>query len=319
MQWKTRITEQLGIEYPIISGALLMLGRVELAAAVSEAGGLGMITAWGFKTPERLRAEIRKCRSLTSKPFAVNLSPCVDPVLGPLREVAIEERVAMIETAGYRAEDHGKRIKESGILWYHKVQTVRHALAAERAGADAVCIMGLEGAGLKSPNMLTTFVSIPLAARALKIPVIAAGGIGDSRTFLGALALGAEGVMMGTAFCAVKECPLSERRKQALVDADPYDPKWRDPILSTPTMEELQNMVKAQGSGTDEINKVTGKAEARGIPTDAGIDTASLAIAFIDRVPTAKELIDSIIQGAEDILVSKGIGGFRARPDPARK
>lgn len=312
MKWKTRITEQLGIEYPIIQGALAMIGKAELAAAVSNSGGLGMITAWTLKTPEKLRAEIQKCRSLTDKPFAVNLSPTVDPALVPLREVAIEERVPVIETAGYRSEDHGKRIKEAGLLWYHKVQSVKHALAAERAGADAVCIMGLEGAGLKSPNMLTTFVSIPLAARVLKVPVIAAGGIGDSRTFLGALALGAEAVLLGTVFCIVKECPLSERRKQVLVEADPYDPKWRDPILHTPTPEELQNLMAAQG--TSEIMQAAGKAERAGVPKEAGLDTVSLAIGFIDEVPTTKQLIDKMIGGAEEILSNEGIGGWTAKP-----
>lgn len=314
MKWKTRITDMLGIEYPIIEGALAMIGRAELAAAVSNAGGLGMITAWTLKTPEKLRAEIRKCRGLTDRPFAVNLSPTVDPALVPMREVAIEERVAVIETAGYRAEDHGKRIKEAGLLWFHKVQSVKHALSAERAGADAVCIMGLEGAGLKSPNMLTTFVSIPLAAHALKIPVIGAGGIGDARTFLGALALGADAVLLGTAFCAVKECPLAERRKQVLVDADPYDPAWRDPILHTPTPEDLQALVSAESR--EAMMQAAAKAERAGIPKESGLDTVSLAIGFIDEIPTAKDLIDGIIGEAESILGERGIGGWKLAPGP---
>ncbi len=312
MKWKTRVTDLLGIKYPIIEGALAMIGRAELAAAVSEAGGLGMITAWTLKTPERLRAEIEKCRSLTDKPFAVNLSPAVDPALIPMREVAIEERVPVIETAGYRAEDHGKRIKEAGLIWIHKVQSVKHALSAEKSGADAVCIMGLEGAGLKSPTMLTTFVSVAMAARELKIPVIAAGGIGNARTFLGALALGAEAVLMGTAFCAVRECSITERHKAVLVKADPYDPKWRDPILHTPTAEELQALMQAEG--TKAIMQAAGKAERAGIPKDAGIETASLAIAFVDSMPTAREFIDRIIGEAEQILITKGIGGWKLAP-----
>ncbi len=194
-------------------------------------------------------------------------------------------------------------------MWFHKVQSVKHALSAERAGADAVCIMGLEGAGLKSPNMLTTFVSVPLAAQALSIPVIAAGGIGDSRTFLAALALGAEAVMMGTAFCAVSECPVAKSRKEVLVQADPYDPQWRDPILHTPTAEELQALMQAEG--TTEIMKAAGKAERAGIPKEAGIETASLAIGFIDGLPTARELIDRIIGEAEQILATRGIGGWK--------
>jgi len=312
MEWNTRITSQLNIKYPIIQGALAMIGRAELAAAVSEAGGLGMITAWTLKTPDRLRKEIHKLREITDKPFAVNLSPTVDPALVPMREVAIEEKVPVIETAGYRAEEHGKRIKEAGLLWFHKVQSVKHALSAEKAGADAVCIMGLEGAGLKSPNMLTTFVSIPLAAQALSIPVIAAGGIGSARTFLAALALGAEAVLMGTVFCAVKECPIPDKRKQVLVDADPYDPKWRDPILHTPTPEELQGLLQAQG--TKEIMKAAGKAERAGIPKEAGIETASLAIGFVNDIPTTKELIAGIVNEAEEILTFEGIVGKKLNP-----
>ncbi|MFO8101053.1 MAG: nitronate monooxygenase [Dehalococcoidia bacterium] len=312
MKWDTRLTQMLDIEYPVIQGALAVIGRAELAAAVSEAGGLGMITAWTLKTPERLHSEIEKCRSLTNKPFAVNLSPTVDPALIPLREAAIEEKVPVIETAGYQAEDHGKRIKEAGLLWFHKVQSVKHALSAQKHGADAVCIMGLEGAGLKSPNMLTTFVSIAMAARQLSIPVIAAGGIGNGRTFLGALALGAEAVLMGTIFCAVRECPLSDSHKEVLVKADPYDPQWRDPILHTPTQEELQALMQAEG--TKEIMQAAGKAESAGIPKEAGINTASLAIGFVDGMPTAKELIDGIISGAEQILTTQGIGGWKLAP-----
>ncbi len=312
MEWKTRITEQLGIQYPIIQGALAMIGRAKLAAAVSEAGGLGMITAWTLKTPEKLRDEIRLLRTMTDKPFAVNLSPTVDPALGPMREVAIEEQVPVIETAGYQSTEHGKRIKEAGLIWIHKVQSVKHALSAERNGADAVCIMGIEGAGLKSPVMLTTFVSVAMAARELTIPVIAAGGIGNARTFLGALALGAEAVLMGTLFCAVKECPIAERRKQVLVEADPYDPKWRDPIMHTPTPEELQNLMNAEG--TRAIMQAAGKAERAGIPKEAGIEAASLAIGFIDDVPTAKDLIDRIISEAEQILTTQGIGGWKLVP-----
>ncbi len=312
MKWKTRITDLLGIEYPIIQGALAMIGRAELAAAVSEAGGLGMITAWTLRTPEKLRTEIQKCQSLTSKPFAVNLSPAVDPLLIPMREVAIEEGVAVIETAGYQAVDHGKRIKEAGLLWFHKVQTVKHALSAEKSGADAVCIMGLEGAGLKSPIMLTTLVSVALAKRELSIPIIAAGGIGDARTFLGALALGADAVLMGTVFCSTKECPVSERRQKVLVEADPYDPVWRDPILHTPTPEELQALLNAEG--TKAIMQAAGKAERAGLPKEAGLEAVSLAIGFIDAIPTTRELIDTIINNAEDILTNEGIGGWILSP-----
>jgi len=291
---------------------MAMIGKAELAAAVSEAGGLGMITAWTLRTPDRLRQEIRKARSMTDKPFAVNLSPAMDPDLDPMREAAIEERIPVIETAGSRAAHHGERVKKAGLIWIHKVQTVQHAVAAERDGADAVCVMGLEGAGLKSPLILPTLVTVPLVVRQVKVPVIAAGGIGDARSFLAALAMGAEAAQLGTVFCAVTECPLAEHHKQAIVEADPYDPKWRGPILATPKAEDIQRLREA--SDSKEIAKATAKAESTGIPGEAGTGALSLSIGFIDRVLTTKELIDGIIGGAEEILTSGGIGGWRLVP-----
>ena len=309
MEWETRITELLGIRYPIMEGALAIIGRAELAAAVSEAGGLGTVTAWTLGTPENVRQEIRRTRALTDKPFAVNLSPAMDPSLDAIREVVIDERVPVIETAGAPAGHHGRRIKEAGLIWIHKAQTVKHALAAEGDGADAVCIMGLEGAGLKSPMIIPTLVSVPMAAGRLRIPVIAAGGIGDARTFLAALALGAEAVQLGTVFCAVKECPLPEDNKQVLVEADPFDPRWRDPILSTPAAEEIRNLSEA--GSTRSIAQAAAKAENTGIPKEAGTGALSLAIGFVEGVVSAGELIDKIIREAEEILTTGGIGGFK--------
>lgn len=312
MKWNTRITELYNIKVPIIQGALARIGTADLAAAVSEAGALGMITAWTLKTPEKLRNEIRCLRERTEKPFAVNLSPTMDPGLLEMLDVCIQERVPVIETAGSRATVYGERIKEAGLLWMHKVQTVRHARTAERDGADAVCIMGVEGAGLKNPTALTTLVSIALAAKSIKTPIVAAGGIGDARTFLGALALGAEAVLMGSVFCAVKECPLSEKRKQALVEADPYDPVWRDPVLTTPRSEDLQKLLAAEG--TKEILKAAKKAEDFGTPKAAGTGTISLAVGFIEQELTARELINGIVGEAEQILVTNGVGGWKLVP-----
>jgi isopentenyl diphosphate isomerase/L-lactate dehydrogenase-like FMN-dependent dehydrogenase len=173
--------------------------------------------------------------------------------------------------------------------------------------------MGLEGAGLKNPTMLTTLVSVALAVKTVKIPVIAAGGIGDARTFLGALALGAEAVLMGSIFCAVEECPLGERHKQALVEADPYDPRWRDPILRTPDAAALRRL--EGGGGTKAIMRAAAEAEDFGLPRSAGTGGISLAIGFIEEVATAKERIDAMILEAEEILGSKGIGGWKLTPE----
>jgi NAD(P)H-dependent flavin oxidoreductase YrpB (nitropropane dioxygenase family) len=309
MNWKTRITEMLGIQYPIIEAAMVGVGTVDLAVAISEAGGLGMVNAWMLRSPEKLRKAIHKARSLTDKPFAVNFSPTMDKTLLPMLDVAIEEKVPIIETSGSRAIDFGEKIKDAGLIWIHKAYTVKHAIRSEQDGADAVVMMGIEGAGLKTPTMLTTFVTISLAAQKLRIPIIAAGGIGNARTFLGALALGAEAVTMGSVFCAVKECPLANHRKQVLVEADPYDPKWRDPILMTPKLDALQKAIESES--TRDVLVAVGKAEDVGIPKEAGTGAISLAIGFIDGVRTAKELIDKIISEAEEILTSGGIGGWR--------
>jgi NAD(P)H-dependent flavin oxidoreductase YrpB (nitropropane dioxygenase family) len=320
MEWQTRVTKLLGIRYPIIQGAFGLIGNANLAVAVSEAGGLGMITATALRTPERLRKEIRRAKSMTDKPFAVNLSPTVDPGLNVMREVAIEEKVPVIETAGYRSADHGKRVKEAGLVWIHKVTTVKHAIVAERDGADAVCLVGLEGAAFKNPTTLTTLVSIPLAVKNVRIPVIAAGGIGDARGFLAALALGAEAVLLGTLFMAAKECSLSERRKRVLVEADPYDPEWRDLLLTAPRPEDMEKAIgkMKEAGGSEAILRALAEVEkfAMRDPSLGFPYPASSAVGFIDKVVTARELIDGIIGGAEEILTTGGIGGWRLAPKP---
>lgn len=314
MRWETRVTRLLDIRYPIIEGAMGFIGTAKLATAVSEAGALGMITASATRTPERFREQIRQTRASTNNPFAVNFSPAMTDELQEMFEVAIEEKVPVIETAGFPAKDYGNRVKQAGLIWLHKVTTVKHALAAERDGADAVTISALEAAAIKHPSTLTTLVSIPMAVKRMKVPVIAAGGIGDPHTFLAALALGAEAVLMGTVFCAVKECPLSDQRKQAFVDADPYDPVWRDPIYNLPKLEDLRNLrVKSKTSSTADLIKAERTAIAGGMDNEpSDVKTfGSSAVGFIETVPTAKELIDGIIQGAEEILTSTGIAGFK--------
>ncbi len=248
MNWKTRVTQLLGSRYPIIQGAFGGFGTSAIAAPVSAAGGFGIVTASALRTPEGLRGDIERARSQTNKPFGVNLSIGLCPSIDEMREVAIEERVPVIFTAAYRAADHGKRIHEAGLKWVHKVVTVKPALAAEQQGADAVVIVGLEGTAFKNVNQLPTLVSITTAARSMKIPVIAAGGIGDGRGLVVALAMGAEGVYMGTRFLATKECPVSDRYKQKLVEAQPWDPEFRDRCLAPPKAEESQKVMGEKGS-----------------------------------------------------------------------
>lgn len=320
MNWKTRVTELLGSKYPIIQGAFGGFGVSALAAPVSEAGGFGIITASALRTPEGLREDIRRARSMTDQPFGVNLSVGLCPRIDEMREVAIEERVPVIFTAAYRAADHGQRIKEAGLKWVHKVATVKHALAAERHGADAVVIIGLEGAGFKNISQLPTLVTITNAVRMLKIPVIAAGGIGDAHGFLASLAMGAEGVYIGTAFIATKECPISDRYKEALVKSQPWDPEIRDRALAPPKREEYERIAKGKGTmSMDEwlprMEKVLLKQSPDfKIDWDADYDPGealrvtgpSLTVGLIDRVVSVKEFIDTIIQEAEQILSPEG-------------
>jgi len=295
MQWRTKITDLLDCKYPIIQGAFGAFGTSAIAAAVSDAGGLGIIAATALRTPKRLREDIHKARSMTHQPFGVNLSLVGHPNIDEFREVAMEERVAAIFTSAYNAQAHGKRIKEAGIPWIHKVATLKHALAAERHGADAVVIVGIEGVGEKSELQLTTLTSVTMAAKMLKVPVIAAGGIGDARSFLAALAMGAEAVYMGTAFMATKEFPISERYKQALVNASPLDPNVKNRAFAPPP-PGLAEMIKRQDIWHAR------KKIFQPIDTLGG----SMAVGAITEVVTARKLIDSIIRGAEAILAGEG-------------
>ena len=326
MEWKTRVTEILGSKYPIIQGAYGGFGTSAIAAPVSEAGGFGIITASALRTPEGLREDIKRARSMTDKPFGINLSIGLCPQIDEMREVAIEEGIPVIFTAAYRADDHGKRIHEAGLKWIHKVATVHHAVAAERQGADAVVIVGLEGTGFKNITQLPTLITITKAVRLLNIPVIAAGGIGDARGFLGALGMGAQGSYMGTAFMATVECPISDRYKQALVEGEPWDPKIRDRALAPPTIEEYEKVMKEKGSMP--IGQWLGKLEMVLLKEspDIAIDWekafqewdpevalriggGSLAVGVIDKVKSVRELIEDIIQGAEQILSAEGTLG----------
>ncbi len=280
--WQTKITEMLGIEYPIIQGAYGGFGTSALAGPVSEAGGLGIITANALRTPERLREDIAKAKSMTDKPIGVNLSPRSMSNADEMVETIIKAGIKVVETAGVSAEAHGKRFKEAGVVWIHKVATVRHAEAAERQGADAVVIVGIEGAGHKSPIQVTTLINIPLAVKTIRIPVIAAGGIGDARSFMAALAMGAEAAYIGTAFMATKECPISDRYKQSIVDRSAFEPEFRARVLAPPGVETSESTPETDEDGT----RISG---------------VSLAVAAVDRVVTVKELIDEMITGAEVI------------------
>jgi len=218
--FKTRITELLGIEYPIIAGPMANLSRAELISAVSNAGGLGILVATSHPGPKELREEIKKTRELTDKPFAVNVTllPASRPIdYEGFINASVEEGVNIIETSGRSPEPYMKLLKDAKVKIMHRATRTKDIQTAERLGVDAVTILGIEAAGHPGMEDVTSFLRIPLAVEAVKIPVIAAGGIADAHGFVAALALGAEGVLMGTRFMACQECPMHQNAKEWLL------------------------------------------------------------------------------------------------------
>jgi NAD(P)H-dependent flavin oxidoreductase YrpB (nitropropane dioxygenase family) len=311
---KTRITGLLGCRYPILQGAMAGIGTWRFAAAVANAGAHGIITASVSRTPERLREDIRQCRAATSGSFGVNLTFGM-PHLEEMLDVCIDERVA-IETAAYKPDAVADRIKTSGLPWVHKAARVKDAMHAEKCGADALIIVGLEGTGFKSPDQLTTLTTMLWAARQIKAPLIAAGGIADARGFAAALALGAEGVMMGTAFMLTQESPLKDELKKRLAGTPPDDPSLRRRVLGSADPNAAAELNKMRGTvpieqwlGMVERVNLKDREWREAMPATGGVvDGAdptrlvSMAIAGVDGIPTVKELVDRIMHGADEII-----------------
>lgn len=307
MQWNTRITELFGCKYPILEGAYAGFGNWRFAAACADAGVHGCITASISKTPEQLREDIRQCKAATSGSFGVNLSFGICPRVDEMLEVCIEEKVA-VETAVYKPDALAARIKEGGVPWIHKAARVKDALHAEHVGADAVIVVGLEGVGFKSPEQLPTFVQASWGAKQFSVPFVAAGGIGDAHGLLGALALGADGIMMGTAFMATKECPTNEASKQDMVDASPDNPRLRFRVLSHAKPKDYAEMLRKRTEmPLEEWLPLVERIQPRGSDYDGPSQepetskVGSMAVAAIDSIPTVKEFIDRMIGEAEEI------------------
>lgn len=244
---------------------------------------------------------------MTGKPFGVNFSIGFVADIDAMLDAALDEGIKVIETSVFPAGKYGMRAKAAGAKWIHKVASVEHAVAAERQGADAVIIVGLEGLGFKHVSQLPTLVSIAWAVRLIKVPVIAAGGIGDARTFAGCLAAGAEGVCVGTAFLATQECPITDSYKQALVNASPIDPVFRSQALNPPNTEALTAVMKERDTmpldqWVKRLEKVMLHQSADGPMKGKEMAAGSLAVGFIDQVVTVKELIDGMVTGAHQIL-----------------
>jgi len=287
MEWKTRITEFLGCKYPILQGAMAQLGHWEFAASVARAGAHGTITSSVARTPERLREYIRRCKEATAGSpgtFGVNLSIGLVPDIEKMLEVCIEEKVP-VETSVYKPDALAPRIKAGGLKWIHKAARVKDAIHAQEVGADAIIMVGLEGAGIKNPEQLPTLTTVIWARREIKVPLIAAGGIGDAHGFLAALGMGADAIMMGSVFLATRECPIKDTIKEAITQLTLDDPELRQRVM-VPGPPRRPTDAPTEPVATDWSRSV------------------SFVVGVIDSVPTVKELIDSIIHGAEDILNS---------------
>ena len=314
---KTRITELFGIEHPIIQGGMHFVGLAELAAAVSNAGGLGIITGLTQKTPELLAREIARCREMTDKPFGVNLTflPTVSsPDYPGYIKAIIDGGVKAVETAGNNPQKWMPAMKEAGIKVIHKCTSVRHALKAEAIGCDAVSVDGFECGGHPGEDNVPNFILLPRAAEELKIPFVASGGMADGRSLVAALALGAEGMNMGTRFIATQEAPVHEKVKQAIVAASELDTRLvmrplrnTERVLTNAAVERLLRKERELGASIkfediiDEVAGVYPRIMQNG-DMEAGAWSCGMVAGLIHDVPTVKQLIDNIMAQAEQII-----------------
>jgi nitronate monooxygenase len=312
---QTRVTEMLGIQYPIIQGGMAWLGLAELVAAVSNAGGLGIIGSVTFPTPEDLRKEIRRTRKLTHKPFGVNIT-----LLPAMRElpndgfvqVVLEEGVPVVETTAGRPEKYVDTLKRANVKIMHKVGSVRHAKNAEKIGCDAVIAVGFEGAGHPLMDDVTLWNLIPRMADAVQIPVIAAGGTSDHRQLIAALALGAEAVLMGTVFMTTRESAAHPNMKRALINATECDTvliqrsiKNQTRVWKNKAAEKVLEM-ETRGASLEELLTVISGHRGRSAVLDGQIDegtmTCGQGVGLIKSEPTVKEVIDGMVTGAAELL-----------------
>lgn len=314
---ENRVTKILGIRYPIVQGGMQWIGRAELASAVSNAGGLGVLTALTQPTPAHLLHEIERCRSMTDRPFGVNLTilpTASPPPYDEYVDAILQGGVRIVETAGQSPKAYIERFKAHGVKIVHKCTSVRHAISAERAGVDIVSIDGFECAGHPGEDDIPGLVLIPLAARALKIPIVASGGIANGSGLAAALALGAEGINMGTRFVCTREAPVHDDVKRALVAATEKDTNLIFRTLGN-TARVFRNSVSDEvvaierrpgGCEFEDIRHLVIGTRGRdawmsGNP-DGGVLTAGIVMGLIDDVPTCAELIERIVHDCHDQL-----------------
>jgi len=320
---KTRITDLFGIEHPIIQGGMHYVGFAELAAAVSNAGGLGIITGLTQKTPEALANEIRRCRAMTDKPFGVNLTflPTVTApdYPGYIRAI-VEGGVKIVETAGRSPEPVMPYLKAAGIKVIHKCTSVRHSLKAQSIGCDAVSVDGFECGGHPGEDDVPNFILLPRAAEVLQIPFVASGGMADGRSLVAALALGADGINMGTRFIATQEAPVHANVKQAIVAATELDTRLvmrplrnTERVLRNAAVDRLLEKEKTLGATLkfeDIIEEVAGVYPRIMIngEMDAGAWSCGMVAGLIHDIPTVRELLDRIMREAHEIITARLAG-----------
>jgi nitronate monooxygenase len=314
---KTRITELFGIRHPIIQGGMHFVGLAELAAAVSNAGGLGLITGLTQKTPELLAKEIARCHEMTDKPFGVNLTflPTFSAPPYPEYIAAIAEGgVSIVETAGRSPEQYMSALKAAGIKVIHKCTSVRHALKAQQIGCDAVSVDGFECGGHPGEDDIPNMILLPRAADELEIPFVASGGMADARSLVAALAMGADGMNMGTRFVATKEAPVHENVKRAIVEATELDTRLvmrplrnTERVLKNAGVEKLLEIEREKGAElqvSDIYEQVAGvypKVMIDG-QMDAGAWSCGMVAGLIHDIPSVKELIDRIMADTERLI-----------------
>ncbi len=321
---KTRITELLGIEHPIIQGGMHFVGYAELAAAVSNAGGLGIITGLTQKTPELLAKEIARCRNMTDRPFGVNLTFLPAFVAPPYPEyirAIIEGGVKLVETAGRNPEPYLPSLKAAGIKVIHKCTSVRHSLKAEAIGCDAVSVDGFECGGHPGEDDVPNFILLPRAAEELKIPFVASGGMADGRSLVAALALGADGINMGTRFMATREAPIHDNVKNALVAASELDTRLimrrlrnTERVLKNSGVERLLQIEREKGDALnmsdihDQVAGIYPRVMVGG-EMEAGAWSCGMVAGLIHDIPSVRELIERIMREAE-VLINQRLAGM---------
>ena len=320
---KTRITELLGIEHPIIQGGMHHVGLAEMAAAVSNAGGLGIITGLTQGTPEKLAAEIARCKTMTDKPFGVNITflPSMTPPDYPgLIQAVIDGGVKIVETAGNNPAPYMPALKEAGIKVIHKCTAVRHALKAEKVGCDAVSVDGFECGGHPGEDDIPNFILLPRAADELTIPFVSSGGMADARSLVASLAMGADGMNMGTRFIATKEAPVHDNVKAAILAASELDTRMvmrplrnTERVLNNSAVERLLEKEKALGADIkidDILPEVAGvypRIMKEG-DMDAGAWSCGMVAGLINDVPRVQELMDRIISEADSLIKQRLAG-----------